>query len=74
MAWFPVSGGSGFRCVLEDACRNLARNYLVNKILELNETAYLLGYEGANSFVRAFRKWGGVPPVRWREQQLKAAS
>jgi len=66
--------GSNFQRVLEDARHNLARNYLVNPILELNEAAYLLGYEDANSFVRAFRTWEGVPPARWREQRLKVAS
>jgi AraC-like DNA-binding protein len=33
----------------------------------LNEAAYLLGYEDANSFVRAFRTWEGIPPAHWRE-------
>ncbi|MBZ5554646.1 MAG: AraC family transcriptional regulator [Acidobacteriia bacterium] len=50
-------------------------DYLNNSLLELNEIAYLLGYEDANSFVRAFRTWEGVPPARWREaQRAKAAS
>jgi AraC-like DNA-binding protein len=31
-------------------------------MLELKETAYLLGYEDSNSFVRAFRTWEGVLP------------
>jgi AraC-like DNA-binding protein len=66
--------GSSFQRVLEDARHHLARNYLVNPILELNEAAYLLGYEDANSFVRAFRTWEGVPPARWREQRMKVAS
>jgi len=66
--------GSSFQRVLEDARHHLARNYLINPILELNEAAYLLGYEDANSFVRAFRTWEGVPPARWREQRLKVAS
>ena len=51
------------------------RHYLNNPVLELNEAANLLGYEDANSFVRAFRVWEGVPPARWREKRLaKAAS
>jgi AraC-like DNA-binding protein len=67
--------GSGFQRVLEEARHQLARHYLNNSVLELNEAAYLLGYEDGNSFVRAFRSWEGVPPARWRqEQRAKAAS
>jgi len=61
--------GSSFQRVLEEARHHLARHYLNNSVLELNEAAYLLGYEDANSFVRAFRIWEGVPPARWREAQ-----
>jgi AraC-like DNA-binding protein len=67
--------GSSFQRVLEEARHQLARRYLHNSVLELNEAAYLLGYEDANSFVRAFRTWEGIPPARWREEQrAKAAS
>ena len=66
---------SSFQRVLEEARHQLARHYLNNSVLELNETAYLLGYEDANSFVRAFRTWEGTPPARWREmQRARAAS
>jgi len=61
--------GISFQRVLEDARRQLARHYLNNSVLELNEAAYLLGYNDTNSFVRAFRTWEGVPPARWREEQ-----
>jgi len=67
--------GSSFQRILEEARHQLARRYLNNSVLELNEAAYLLGYEDANSFVRAFRTWEGIPPARWREEQrAKAAS
>lgn len=67
--------GSTFQRVLEEARHQLARHYLNNSILELNEAAYLLGYNDSNSFVRAFRTWEGVPPARWRDRQrAKAAS
>jgi AraC-like DNA-binding protein len=59
--------GENFQRVLEDARHELARYYLGSSRLELNEAAYLLGYEDANSFVRAFRAWEGVPPAHWRE-------
>jgi AraC-like DNA-binding protein len=66
--------GSSFQRVLEDARHQLARHYLNNSVLELNEAAYLLGYEDGNSFVRAFRTWEGVPPARWRERQRALAA
>ncbi|MCU1224880.1 MAG: AraC family transcriptional regulator [Edaphobacter sp.] len=69
------SAGYSFQQILEEARHQLARHYLTNSRLELNETAYLLGYEDSNSFVRAFRTWEGVPPALWRgAQQAKAAS
>jgi AraC-like DNA-binding protein len=67
-------GGSSFQRVLEEARHQLARQYLNNSLLELNEAAYLLGYNDANSFVRAFRTWEGVPPARWREEQRARAA
>jgi AraC-like DNA-binding protein len=59
--------GSGFQRVLDEARHQMARYYLRNSVLELAEAAYLLGYEDANSFARAFRGWEGVPPKHWRE-------
>lgn len=59
--------GSSFQRVLDDARRQLARYYLSNSVLELGEAAYLLGYEDANSFARAFRGWEGIAPKHWRE-------
>jgi AraC-like DNA-binding protein len=55
-----------FQGLLEDARRELARHYLLHSSLELNETAYLLGYEDANSFFRAFHCWEGTSPGQWR--------
>jgi len=66
--------GSSFQRVLEEARHQLARHYLNNSVLELNEAAYLLGYEDSNSFVRAFRSWEGIPPARWRENQRSNAT
>jgi AraC-like DNA-binding protein len=60
---------SSFQRILDGARHHLARHYLNNSALELNEASYLLGYEDGNSFVRAFRTWEGVPPARWREMQ-----
>ncbi len=66
--------GVNFQRVLEEARHQMARHYLNDAALELNDAAYLLGYEDANSFVRAFRNWEGIPPARWREEQRARAA
>ena len=58
--------GTTFQSLLDDARRELARHYLLHSTRELNETAYLLGYEDANSFFRAFHNWEGTSPGQWR--------
>jgi AraC-like DNA-binding protein len=55
-----------FQQLMEDARRELAQHYLLHSSLELNETAYLLGYEDSNSFFRAFHHWEGTSPGEWR--------
>ena len=59
--------GSSYQRVLDEARHQMARYYLSNSVFELNEAACLLGYEDANSFVRAFRSWEGIPPSLWRQ-------
>jgi AraC-like DNA-binding protein len=59
--------GVTFQQLVQEARRELARHYLLHSSLELNETAYLLGYEDANSFSRAFQHWEGTSPGQWRE-------
>ena len=58
--------GLTFQRLLDEARRELARHYLLHSSRELNETAYLLGYEDANSFFRAFHQWEGTTPGQWR--------
>jgi len=60
--------GASFQQLIAEARRELARHYLQHSTLELNETAYLLGYEDANSFFRAFQQWEGTSPGEWRAQ------
>jgi AraC-like DNA-binding protein len=55
-----------FQQLVGEARRELAQHYLLHSSLELNETAYLLGYEDSNSFFRAFHQWEGTSPGRWR--------
>lgn len=55
-----------FQQLVEDTRRELARHYLRQSSVELNGVAFLLGYEDANSFFRAFQAWEGTTPGDWR--------
>ena len=63
-----------FQRLMEEARRELARHYLLHSSLELNETAYLLGCEDANSFFRAFHQWEGTSPGDWRSTHRVSAT
>jgi AraC-like DNA-binding protein len=65
--------GVTFQELLEQARRDLARHYLLHSSLDLSETAYLLGYEDASSFFRAFNQWEGTTPGRWRDSRRNPA-
>jgi AraC-like DNA-binding protein len=65
--------GMSFHSLVEEARRELAKHYLLQSSLELNETAYLLAYEDPNSFIRAFHKWEGTSPGEWRSTREKNA-
>ena len=64
--------GMTFHNLVEEARREMAQHYLSQTSLELNETAYLLGYEDPNSFIRAFHKWEGTSPGEWRSSHLSS--
>lgn len=61
--------GYNYQRILDEARHQMALYYLSNSVLELNEAAYLLGFEDPNSFGRAFRSWEGIPPSDWRESR-----
>jgi AraC-like DNA-binding protein len=65
--------GATFQQLLQEARRELARHYLLHSSLELNDTAYLLGFEDAHSFFRAFHDWEGSSPGEWRARQTRSS-
>ncbi len=68
-----TEAGATFQRLTQEARRELARHYLTHSSLELNQTAYLLGYEDAHSFFRAFQGWEGTSPGAWRERHAASA-
>jgi AraC-like DNA-binding protein len=57
-----------FRHVSESVRGELAEGYLSNPGVSISEVAVLLGFSDQSAFNRAFRRWTGETPGRWRRQ------
>ncbi|HEY6878718.1 MAG TPA: AraC family transcriptional regulator [Polyangiales bacterium] len=62
--------GTSYAQVLRDTRRDLAMSYLVQPQCSITEIAFLLGFEDASAFARAFRSWTGVTPSAFRSAQI----
>jgi AraC-like DNA-binding protein len=51
---------------VQEARRDLAGRYLTEGAMSLGEIAFRLGFDDANSFFRAFRRWTGMTPGDYR--------
>lgn len=58
--------GTSFSALLEELRRELAGDLLADKKLAVSDVAFLLGYSEPSAFQRAFRRWRGVSPRRFR--------
>lgn len=58
--------GVTFAEVHDDLRHRMARDFLTARKISVNETAYLLGFSEASSFVRAFKRWTGQSPAAFR--------
>jgi AraC-like DNA-binding protein len=58
--------GTTYQRVLDEVRHQSARRLLDKTDLDAEEVAFLLGFEEANSFTRAFHAWEGTTPVRYR--------
>lgn len=60
--------GVTFAEVHDDLRQRMAMEYLEGQKVTVNETAYLLGFSEASSFVRAFKRWTGLSPTAYLNQ------
>jgi AraC-like DNA-binding protein len=59
--------GVTFEETLDDLRRRLATDYLDAKQASVKETARLVGYSDAAAFSRAFKRWTGQSPRKYKE-------
>jgi AraC-like DNA-binding protein len=56
--------------LVEELRQQLANEYLAERAFSLGRITYLLGYSDLSAFTRAFRRWTGRTPSKWRAELL----
>ncbi|MFT5637113.1 MAG: AraC-like DNA-binding protein [Cognaticolwellia sp.] len=63
-----VIEGTSYREILEEVTQSLAITYLSNSTMTIKEVSYFLGYDDVRNFSRAFRRWEGMSPSKYRQK------
>jgi AraC-like DNA-binding protein len=58
--------GFGFQQLVDETRFNVAKQMLEYSDLPIMEIALMLNYADTRTFIRAFRRWSGTTPARWR--------
>lgn len=60
--------GVSFKKLLDDVRRSLALQYVDDHSRSISEITFLLGFSSVGAFSRAFRRWTGEAPTRYRQK------
>lgn len=61
--------GTSFQRLVDEGRFEIARQFLENTDADIQQIAVTLEYADASAFTRAFRRWSGTTPSRWRAQK-----
>jgi len=61
--------GSSFQAIIDDTKYEKAQLYLKQGKESIDEIALKLGYKEAASFIRAFQRWSGMTPAKFRRHK-----
>ncbi|MCY1505996.1 HTH-type transcriptional regulator VirS [compost metagenome] len=64
--------GTGFQELLDQTRQAMATRYICDSSIKLTQLAELLGYADLSVFSRAFTRWYGVGPQKWKQRVKQA--
>ena len=59
--------GTSFSLLLDEARKELALRYIGEDHMSIKETTYVLGFSEPANFSRAFRRWTGLSPTKFKQ-------
>jgi AraC-like DNA-binding protein len=59
---------TSYSALLVEVQAERAKNFLRSPILSVAQIAYRLGYTEPAAFTRAFTRWAGISPLKWRQE------
>lgn len=62
-----IAEGTTFQTLIDHLRQDLAINYLRNTDMTLEQIAFSVGFSEYTNFRRAFKRWKGVPPGKYRK-------
>lgn len=62
--------GGSYKEILDETREELAAQYMKNSRRSINEITYLLGFSEPSNFSRAFKRWTGRSPTRFRDELM----
>ena len=63
------SEGNSFQAIVDETKYEKARQYLKQGSESIDSIALKLGYKEAASFIRAFQRWSGMTPAKFRRHK-----
>ncbi|MBC9250960.1 AraC family transcriptional regulator [Pseudomonas alcaligenes] len=61
-----------FQALLDKTRQSMATRYICDSSISLTQLSGLLGYSDLSAFSRAFSRWNGVSPRKWKQRYLQA--
>jgi AraC-like DNA-binding protein len=66
-----TTSGTNFRALVDECRYEIARQMLKDTDADVGRIAHMLDYADTSAFARAFRRWSGTTPSRWRARDQR---
>jgi AraC-like DNA-binding protein len=66
-----AASGTNFRTLVDECRYEMARQMLKDTDADVGHIASMLDYADTSAFARAFRRWSGTTPSRWRTRDQR---